>query len=48
MKKKEYIAPAVELVECDDMVLLAGSGVTSTDPAVGWGGIDDDGSKDPD
>ena len=47
MKKKEYIAPAVELVECDDMVLLAGSGVTS-DVGIGWGGIDDDGSKDPD
>ena len=47
MKKKEYIAPAVELVECDDMVLLAGS-VTSTDPAIGWGDIDNDGSKDPD
>ena len=46
MKKKEYIAPAVELVECDDMVLLASS-VTS-DVGIGWGDIDNDGSKDPD
>ena len=45
MKKKEYIAPAMELVECDDMLLLAGSSITSTgDVVIDWGGYDNEGT----
>ena len=48
MKKKEYVAPAMELVECDDMLLLAGSGVSSTgDVVIDWGGYDNEGTLIP-
>lgn len=48
MKKKEYVAPAMELVECDDMLLLAGSSITSTgDVVIDWGGYDNEGTLIP-
>ena len=46
MKKKEYIAPSMEVMEIKNMQLLAGSGVTS-DSGIGYGGIDDEGIIDP-
>ena len=45
MKKKEYIAPSLEVMEIKNMQLLAGSGVSSDD--IGYGGVDDDGSIEP-
>ena len=46
MKKKEYIAPSMDVVEIKNMQLLAGSGVTS-DNGIDYGGIDDEGILDP-
>jgi hypothetical protein len=45
MKKKEYIAPLMEMVEIKNMQLLAGSGVASDD--IDYGGIDEDGTIEP-
>ena len=45
MKKKEYIAPSMDVVEIKNMQLLAGSGVTST--GIDYGGVDNDGTLDP-
>ncbi len=46
MKKKEYIAPSMDVVEIKNMQLLAGSGVTS-DNGIDYGGVDDEGIIDP-
>lgn len=46
MKKKEYIAPSIEVVEVKNMQLLAGSGVTS-DSGIDYGGVDEGGTLDP-
>jgi len=46
MKKKEYIAPSMEVMEIKNMQLLAGSGVTS-DNGIDYGGVDDEGTLDP-
>jgi len=46
MKKKEYIAPSMDVVEIKNMQLLAGSGVTS-DNGIDYGGVDDEGTLDP-
>ena len=48
MKKKEYMTPTMDVVEIEKVTLLAGSGVTSADPEIGFGGTDDGGSLDPD
>lgn len=45
--KKTYMTPNMEVLEMDTMTLLAGSGVTSTDPEIGFGGIDNEGNLDP-
>ena len=45
MKKKEYIAPLMEVVETKNMQLLAGSGVTAD--GIDYGGVDDEGTLDP-
>ena len=48
VNREEYIAPAMELVECDDMLLLAGSSITSTgDVVIDWGGYDNEGTLIP-
>lgn len=41
--KKEYIAPAVEMLECETVGMTCASGATS-DNGIGYGGIDDNGS----
>ena len=46
MKKRLYITPDMEVVEVKTMMLLAGSGVSS-DLGVGYGGVDEGGSQDP-
>ena len=43
--KETYITPAIELVEEEAAMLLAGSGVSAD--GIGYGGIDTDGSVDP-
>ena len=45
MKKKEYIAPLMEVVEIKNMQLLTGSGVTAD--GIDYGGVDDEGTLDP-
>lgn len=45
MKKKEYIAPSMDVVEIKNMQLLAGSGVTAD--GIDYGGVDDEGIIDP-
>jgi len=45
MKKKEYMAPSMEVVEIKNIQLLAGSGVTSND--IDFGGVDTEGTLDP-
>jgi hypothetical protein len=45
MKKKEYIAPSMDVVEIKNMQLLAGSGVTAD--GIDYGGVDDEGTLDP-
>lgn len=47
MKKKEYMTPTMDVVEIKNMTLLAGSGVTSVDPDIDFGGIDEGGTLDP-
>ena len=46
MKKRLYIAPDMEVVEVKAMTLLADSGVSS-DSGIGYSGVDDNGSEDP-
>ena len=43
--KKEYICPLVKLGLVESETLLAGSGVSGGE--IGYGGIDDEGSKEP-
>lgn len=45
MKKIEYMAPSMEVVEIKNMQLLAGSGVTSNE--IDFGGVDTEGILDP-
>lgn len=45
MKKKEYIAPLMEVVEIKNMQLLTGSGVTAD--GIDYGGVDEGGTLDP-
>ena len=46
MKKKEYMTPSLEVVEIEEVTLLAGSGVTSD--GIYFGGTDNDGTHDSD
>lgn len=45
MKKKEYMTPTMDVVETEELMLLAGSGVSSDD--IGYGGVDEGGTLDP-
>lgn len=47
MKKKEYLTPDLQVIEIEKMALLAGSGIVS-DLDIGYGGLDEGGSLDPD
>ena len=47
MKKKSYITPDIQMLEVEDVMLLSGSGVTSDDMDLDYGGVDDDGDHDP-
>ena len=44
--KKDYIKPEMEMMECDMDTMLCGSGVSS-DYGIEYGGIDEDGSLNP-
>jgi hypothetical protein len=46
MKKRLYITPDMEVVEIKAMTLLAGSGVSSVS-GIDYGGVDENGSQDP-
>lgn len=45
--KKEYQAPKIALLKCCGKPLMKGSGVESPDKGIGYGGVDDDGERDP-
>ena len=45
--KKRYIAPAIDQVLMEDEVELLSGSVTGTN-GIGYGGVDTEGSKDPD
>ena len=47
MMKKRYIAPAIDQVLMEDEVELLSGSVTG-DNGIGYGGVDTEGSKDPD
>ena len=47
MMKKRYIAPAMDQVLMEDEVELLSGSVTGTN-GIGYGGVDTEGSKDPD
>ena len=47
MMKKRYIAPAIDQVLMEDEVELLSGSVTGTN-GIGYGGVDTEGSKDPD
>lgn len=48
MERKVYMTPIMEVLDMDTMTLLAGSvTVNSTDPEIGFGGIDNEGNLDP-
>lgn len=47
MNKKEYMSPTMVVVVYEDMKLLAGSGLNSSDYNIVYGGIDDTGGKNP-
>ena len=44
--KKTYIAPNTVVVEIESEMILAASGVSSSDTGIGYGGVDTDGSMD--
>ena len=44
--KKQYIIPSMSEVTLDSMQLLSGSSKSSNDD-IGYGGVDDGGTKDP-
>jgi len=45
--KKNYIAPNVEITEIELQQLIAVSGVSSEGKGIGYGGVDEEGTKDP-
>ena len=47
MKRKTYITPAVEIVSCEGVMMLCGSGVSSSfGSGISYGGVDTDGTVD--
>ena len=44
--KKTYIAPNTVVVDIESEMILAVSGVYSSDTGIGYGGVDTEGSKD--
>ena len=44
--KKQYIIPSMSEVTLDSMQLLSGS-IKSSNDEIGYGGVDDGGTKDP-
>ena len=44
--KKQYIKPSMSEVTLDSMQLLSGS-IKSSNDDIGYGGVDDGGTKDP-
>ena len=44
--KKQYIRPSMSEVTLDSMQLLSGS-IKSSNDEIGYGGVDDGGTKDP-
>ena len=44
--KKQYIIPSMSEVTLDSMQLLSGS-IKSSNDDIGYGGVDDGGTKDP-
>lgn len=47
--KKNYITPEIEMIEIDlPNSLLAGSPIESEEYGLGYGGVDEEGEKDPD
>ena len=47
MTKKKYMEPAIEQILMDDEVELLSGSVTG-DNGIGYGGVDEEGDKDPD
>lgn len=47
MKKKEYIAPTIELTDFYPMRLLFGSGANNSERSIDYGGVDTEGTIDP-
>ena len=47
MKKKTYTIPDMEVFEIQTMTLLAGSGVSSDEFDLDFGGVDEGGALDP-
>ena len=46
--KKVYIIPSITFVSYQvEAIMQDGSGVTAPDQGIGYGGVDEDGSKDP-
>ena len=45
--KKIYIQPQTDVCEMLPAQIIAASGVTAPDQGIGYGGVDEDGSKDP-
>ena len=45
MEKKFYVTPEMEEMVMDDSFVL--SSVSSDEPGIGYGGEDEDGTKDP-
>lgn len=45
--KKAYIQPKVDVYILNSEMMMAGSGVKG-DIGIGWGGVDEEGTKDPD
>ena len=45
--RKYYISPVTELVCVENSVLLAGSDGVNSNNGLGYGGVDNDGNKDP-
>lgn len=45
--KKKYIQPSIKSVEIKMTKMVCGSQDISSDKGIGYGGVDDEGNKDP-
>lgn len=45
--KKEYKTPLAEILHCTLQPLMEASGVSSEERGIGYGGVDEEGSGDP-